>query len=125
MLEGILPRDFGFEGLYESVDTVERFQGQERMVMIASLGLGDLDQIRGEEEFLYSLNRFNVIASRAQAKFILVASRALIDHIPSDAKVMRQSALIKHFADGFLRDVRRAELPRLGTVEIRTRPRRT
>lgn len=125
MLEGILPRDFGFEGLYESVDTVERFQGQERMVMIASLGLGDLDQIRGEEEFLYSLNRFNVIASRAQAKFILVASRALIDHIPSDPKVMRQSALIKHFADGFLRDVRRAELPRLGTVEIRTRPRRT
>jgi len=40
-----------------AVDTVERFQGQERDVMIASLALGDPDSIRDEDEFLYSLTQ--------------------------------------------------------------------
>ena len=52
----------------DAVDTVERFQGQQRDVIIASYTLGDPDQIAEEEEFLMSLNRFNVIASRARAQ---------------------------------------------------------
>jgi hypothetical protein len=46
------------------VDTVERFQGQERDVIVASYALGDPDAIGDEDEFLMSLKRFNVMSSR-------------------------------------------------------------
>ena len=82
-------------------DTVERFQGQEKAVMIASFGLGDVDQIAAEEEFLYSLNRFNVIASRAKAKLIVIMSRRLVDHLPRDRQALEESRLLKHYATGF------------------------
>lgn len=115
-LEKSLPRDPGFEFLYEAVDTVERFQGQQRVAMIASLGLGDRDQIRSEEEFLFSLNRFNVVASRARAKLILLISQSLIDHLPSDLDIMRQSGFIKHFCDGFLTHEKEIALPRFDSA---------
>ncbi|MCY4375156.1 MAG: AAA domain-containing protein [Spirochaetaceae bacterium] len=54
----------------DAADTVERFQGQQRDVIIASYTLGDPAQIAEEDEFLMSLNRFNVIASRARAKLL-------------------------------------------------------
>jgi superfamily I DNA and/or RNA helicase len=80
------------------VDTVERFQGQEKAVMIASFGLGDVDQIAAEEAFLYSLNRFNVIASRAKAKLIVIMSRRLVDHLPRDRQALAESRLLKHLS---------------------------
>lgn len=89
--------------IFAAVDTVERFQGQEKTVMIASFGLGDKDQIAAEEVFLFNLNRFNVTASRAKAKFIAVMSRRLVDHLPGDKEALKQSRLLKHFVDGFLR----------------------
>ena len=44
-LEVYLPPSIDRAALYAAVDTVERFQGQEKAVMIASFGLGDIDQI--------------------------------------------------------------------------------
>jgi hypothetical protein len=84
-----------------AVDTVERFQGQQRDVIIASFALGDPDAIRDEEEFLLSLNRFNVMASRARAKLITLVSRDVVDHLPNDIEIVRDSRLLKVYVDSF------------------------
>ena len=107
------------EAMMAAVDTVERFQGQEKTVMVASFGLGDVDQIASEEEFLYSLNRFNVIASRAKAKLIVLMSRKLVDYLPRDPITLRRSRLFKHYADGHLPSIGRVSLPGLGECEIK------
>lgn len=120
-LAAIMPPTVDRNAIFASIDTVERFQGQEKTLMIASFGLGDLDQIAAEESFLYSLNRFNVAASRAQAKFIAIVSRHLVDHLPRDRRVMEESRLLKHYVDGFLPNSQSLELPGLGRCELRRR----
>lgn len=82
-----------------AVDTVERFQGQERDVIIATFALGDPDAIGDEDEFLLNLNRFNVMASRARAKLIVLVSQEVVDHLSSDMDVLRGSALLKSYVD--------------------------
>jgi len=99
-LQRVFP-DHPPEAIRSAVDTVERFQGQQRSVIIGSFGLGDPDIIGTEDEFLYNLNRFNVLTSRARAKVILFITRSLLDHLPDDAGVLKQSRLIKQFADEF------------------------
>jgi hypothetical protein len=85
----------------DAVDTVERFQGQERDIIIASYAVGDPDTVAEEAEFLHDLNRFNVLATRAKAKLIVVASRELVAHISGDLQVIRSSELLKDFVDTF------------------------
>ncbi len=89
------------EAIRGSVDTVERFQGQQRDIIIASYTLGDPDQIAEEDEFLMSLNRFNVIASRARAKLVVLVSQEVIGHLAHDIDVLRESRLLKLYAEGF------------------------
>jgi len=85
----------------DAVDTVERFQGQQRDVIIATFALGDPDAIREEEEFLMSLNRFNVMASRARAKLIVLVSREVVDHLADEIDVLRESRMLKLYAETF------------------------
>lgn len=89
-----------------AVDTVERFQGQERDVIIASYALGDPDAIADEDEFLMSLNRFNVMASRPRAKLIVLVSQEIVDHLSGDLDTLRGSRLLKVFADSFCENLR-------------------
>lgn len=97
-----------------AVNTVERFQGQQRDVIIASYALGDPDAIADEDEFLLSLNRFNVMASRPRAKLVVLASQEVINHLPGDLEVMRDSRLLKYFAETFLDDRTDCDLPFMG-----------
>ena len=83
----------------DAVDTVERFQGQERDVIVASFGLGDPDLVAQEDEFLFKLNRFNVLISRARSKLLVMLSRAVLDHLSDDQDVVKDSALMKGFAE--------------------------
>jgi hypothetical protein len=120
-LHAVLPAEIDRNMIFGSIDTVERFQGQEKAVMLASFGLGDADQIAAEEQFLFSLNRFNVAASRAQAKFIAIISRQLVDHLPRDRRALEESRLLKHFVDGFLTRCERIDLPAMGACDLKFR----
>ncbi len=104
-----LQRVFGsgqLGAIREAVDTVERFQGQQRDVIIATFALGDSDAIADEDEFLLSLNRFNVMASRARAKLVVLVSRQVVDHLSSDPDVLRDSSLLKSFTETFCHNSR-------------------
>jgi DNA replication ATP-dependent helicase Dna2 len=79
-------------------------------VIVASFALGDMDQIGEEEEFLMSLNRFNVMASRARAKLIVLVSRQVVDHLASEVEVLHQSRLLKVFVESFCNQGRPATL---------------
>lgn len=93
---GINPRR-----IRDAVDTVERFQGNQRDVMIASFALGDPDEISNEDEFLLSLNRFNVMASRARTKLIVLLTQEVVDHLSTDIDTLNNSRLIKIYANSF------------------------
>ena len=98
------------EAIRDAVDTVERFQGQQRDVIIASYALGDPDQIAEEEEFLMSLNRFNVMASRARAKLIVLVSREVVDHLANEVPILHESRLLKVFVESFCNHSRQITL---------------
>ena len=98
------------DAIRDAVDTVDRFQGQQRDIIIASYTLGDPDQIAEEEEFLLSLNRFNVVASRARAKLIVLISQDVVNHLAHDADVLSESRLLKVYAESFCDNERDAVL---------------
>lgn len=89
------------ELLQESVDTVERFQGGERHTVIVSFGVGDVDVIQGEEEFLLQMERANVAISRAMAKCIVIMPKSLAYHLPNDSKVAQTASALKSYVEEF------------------------
>lgn len=82
----------------DAVDTVERFQGGERDLILVSFGIGDPDLVRREERFLFQRQRINVAISRARAKAVLFLSRDLLYHLPDDKDTVLDSRAIKGFA---------------------------
>lgn len=94
-----------------AVDTVERFQGQERDIILATYAVGDPDTVAEEEDFLHNLNRFNVLATRARAKLIVMASREIIQHNSNDLETIRTSEMLKDFVDVFCQNGLLVELP--------------
>ena len=85
----------------EAVDTVEKFQGGERHVIIVSFGVADADVIAGEEAFLMQLQRTNVAISRAMAKCIVIMPTTLAGHVPQDKKALLTAHAIKDYVDDF------------------------
>ncbi|WP_404392278.1 DEAD/DEAH box helicase [Pseudoalteromonas phenolica] len=81
----------------QAVDTVERFQGGERNLIIISYGVGDEDIIRQEEEFLLNLNRTNVSISRAKQQAVLIMSEELLQHLTADESIADHAKALKRY----------------------------
>ena len=79
----------------DSIDTVERFQGGERDVIIVSATASDPDYVLAEASFLLNLNRLNVALSRPRKKLIVVASRSVIDLLVSDLDIFDNAVIWK------------------------------
>jgi len=83
------------------VDTVDRFQGQERNLMVASYVVADRDFVAAEGAFILNPRRFNVTLTRARSKFVMFVSDAILQHLPTDADVARDAAHIQLFAENY------------------------
>jgi len=84
--------------LINTIYSVEKFQGSDRELIIASIGISDKDQLNAESEFIYDINRFNVLTSRAKSKIILIASKRFFKYIPNDRNIMEEAAHIRNYA---------------------------
>ncbi|HEX8337424.1 MAG TPA: ATP-binding protein, partial [Pyrinomonadaceae bacterium] len=96
---------FGEEGRpMPLVDTVEKMQGKEREVILVSYGVADEEYATAEAQFLLSRNRFNVAATRAERKLVVVCSTAVLDAVPTDRRTLLDAMMLKEFrqycADG-------------------------
>ena len=86
------------------VGTVDKFQGQEAVVVLISMATSSGDDLPRQIEFLYSRNRLNVAISRARCLAVVVASPRLLETSCSTIEQMRLvNALCwaKNFADGY------------------------
>ncbi|TFF89635.1 MAG: hypothetical protein EU548_07100, partial [Promethearchaeota archaeon] len=89
------------EHLKSTIYSVEKFQGSDRDLIITSVGLSDEDKINAEEDFIYDLNRFNVLTSRAKNKIIFVSSDTFLQYIPEDRKALENASMVYLYAEDF------------------------
>ncbi len=81
--------DAGFGGV--RVGTVDRFQGQEAPVVIATMTSSSATDLPRGLDFLLSRNRLNVALSRAQTLAVLVCSPRLVE---ADIRTVDQMRLV-------------------------------
>lgn len=80
-------------------DTVERYQGGQRPVILVSATASDPDFVQVESEFLLNPNRLNVAMSRMQRGLIVVASEQVFDIIPPEVQEYERAGLWKGLFD--------------------------
>ena len=78
-----------------AVDTVERFQGGERDLVVVSATVSDREFADSESDFLLEPRRLTVAVSRPRRKLIVVASRVVFDLIPQDLDAYERGSLWK------------------------------
>lgn len=79
-----------------SVDTVERFQGDERMVIVYSATESDPHYLVTASKFLMDPRRLTVALSRARRKVIVVAARSVFSIFSSDEETFENAQLWKN-----------------------------
>ena len=87
--------------LKNTIYSVEKFQGSDRELIISSIGLSDLDKISAEEEFIFDLNRFNVLTSRAKHKVIFISSNKFLAYIPDERVILEKASKIYTYVQEF------------------------
>jgi uncharacterized protein len=84
------------------VGTVDKFQGQEAAVSIYTMATSRPEDAPRGMAFLYSLNRLNVATSRARALAIVVASKRLLDVVPTTPASLGMANALVAFAEDAL-----------------------
>jgi superfamily I DNA and/or RNA helicase len=79
-----------------AIDTVERFQGGERQVMVVSATESDRAYLLMSSDFLLDPRRLTVALSRAKRKMILVASQSIFTLFSPDEEVFTNSLMWKN-----------------------------
>lgn len=82
--------------LRSAVDTVERFQGDERDVIMVSATESDPQYLLLSSQFLLDPRRLTVALSRAKRKMILVASRSVFTLFSTDEETFANAQLWKN-----------------------------
>jgi hypothetical protein len=89
-LRSALRRHSAVPDIELSVDTVERFQGSERDLIVVSATESDPAYIRTTARFLLDPRRLTVAISRAERKLVIVASRSIFEFVPSDLEALSE-----------------------------------
>jgi hypothetical protein len=84
------------ETLRDAIDTVERYQGEEREVILVSATESDPDYLQTSAAFLLDPRRLTVALSRAKKKMVLVASRAVFAYFSTDEALLQNSRIWKN-----------------------------
>src|SRR4051794_38981804 len=79
-----------------AIDTVERFQGGERTVILVSATESDRGYLLASSEFLLDPRRLTVALSRAKREMILVASWSIFELFSPDEEVFQNALLWKN-----------------------------
>lgn len=79
-----------------AIDTVERFQGGERTVIMVSATESDRAYLLASSTFLLDPRRLTVAVSRAKRKMILVASRSIFSLFSPDEETYQNALLWKN-----------------------------
>jgi superfamily I DNA and/or RNA helicase len=90
-----LARRFPQLAAASAVDTVERFQGGERDVIVLSATASDPGYVLREAEFLLNPNRFTVAVSRPRKKLVVLAASSVLRLVPSDLELFEHASLWK------------------------------
>lgn len=97
----LLGNKCGVDAADRAVDTVDRFQGSERDVIIATYSVADEDFIAQEAGFILDPRRFNVTLTRARSKFILLVSDAVLAHLPATAELAQAASHLQLFVSNY------------------------
>jgi hypothetical protein len=79
-----------------AIDTVERFQGGERTVILVSATESDRAYLLASSEFLLDPRRLTVALSRAKRKMVLVASRSVFSLFSPEEDVFANAQMWKN-----------------------------
>lgn len=79
-----------------AVDTVERFQGGERLAIVVSATESDPQYLLASSKFLLDPRRLTVALSRAKRKIVLVASRSVFSVFSADEETFENAQLWKN-----------------------------
>ncbi|MDQ3167548.1 MAG: ATP-binding protein [Chloroflexota bacterium] len=82
--------------LVSAVDTVERFQGGERTVILVGATESDREYLLVSGKFLLDPRRLTVALSRAKRKMVLVAARSVFEVFSADQETFANAQLWKN-----------------------------